>query len=239
MASATGIPEHSVARDEEEPLLGRPGDVTQRPEQGFQWNILTGTASIAQAGAWILTALVWAAVFEADFMFFSYHPLLNSAGILVLTQSILLLQPTATQKQKIQGTYIHSALNFISVGALIAGLVVIEMNKASHPETRFQSIHGKLGLVTYILMVLQFLVGVAQFYTPNLFGSVDNAKAIYKYHRISGYLIVILSVVTICLATQTGFNKNVLHIRLWAAIVASVLLVVGLLPRIKKRKLGL
>jgi len=42
MASATGIPENNPARDEEEPLLGRPGDVTQQPEQGFQWNLLTG-----------------------------------------------------------------------------------------------------------------------------------------------------------------------------------------------------
>lgn len=202
-----------------------------------------------------MTALVWAAVFEADFSFFSYHPvspslstglqmlierqLLNSAGILVLVQSILLLQPTSTQKQKVQGTYIHSALNFISLGLLIAGLVVIEMNKASHPETRFQSTHGKVGLLVYILMVLQFIVGVLQFYAPNLLGGVDSAKAIYKYHRVSGYLIMVLSVVTICLATQTGFNENVLHIRLWATIVASVLVILGLVPRIKKHKLGL
>lgn len=124
------------------------------------------------------------------------------------------------------------------MGLLIAGLVVIEMNKASHPETRFQSTHGKLGLLTYILLGLQFLVGVAQFYFPSLFGSVDKAKAMYKYHRMSGYLIVVLSVVTICFATQTGFNDNVLHMRLWALVVASVLLVVGLVPRIKKRKLG-
>lgn len=92
MASATGIPEQNPARDEEEPLLGRPGDVTQKPDEGFQWNIITGktssgkvdwrtsadrdlgTAAVAQAGTWILAALVWAAVFEADFSFFSYHP---------------------------------------------------------------------------------------------------------------------------------------------------------------------
>lgn len=165
--------------------------------------------------------------------------LLNSAAILILVQSILLLQPTNTQKQKVQGAYIHSGLNLIAFGLLIAGLVVIEMNKASHPETRFQSTHGKVGLVVFILIVLQFLIGVAQFYTPSLFGSVDNAKSIYKYHRMSGYVIIILAVVTICLATQTGFNENVLHIRLWAVIVASVLVVLGLVPRIKKRKLGL
>lgn len=121
----------------------------------------------------------------------------------------------------------------------MAGLIIIEMNKASHPATRFQSIHGRFGLAVYILLILQFLVGVAQFYFPSLFGSVDNAKSIYKYHRMSGYLIILLAVITICLATQTAFNKNVLHIRLWAVIVAGILVVLGLVPRIKKRKLGL
>lgn len=164
--------------------------------------------------------------------------LLNSAGVVLVIQAILLLQPTASQKQKIQGTYIHSVLNVLGVGLLVGGLVVIEMNKASHPETRFQSLHGKVGLAVYILFGIQAIVGFTQFYTPSIYGSVDNAKSLYKYHRMSGYLIVVLSAATVCLATQTGFNKNVLHMRLWALIVASVLIVAGLVPRIKKSKLG-
>jgi hypothetical protein len=40
-------------------------------------------------------------------------------------------------------------------------------------------------------------------------------------------------------ATSTNFNKNVLHIKLWAVIVASILVLVGVIPRIKKHKLGM
>ena len=173
-------------------------------------------------------------------IFFDAHPLLNSAGILLLTQGVLILQPTASQKQKIQGTYVHSALSLVGVGALIAGLVVIEMNKASHPETRFTSIHGIMGLVTYILIFSQYFVGVAQFFLPELvFGSVDKAKSVYKYHRWSGYVILLVMLATVCAATQTTFNKKVLHIRLWAVLVACVLVIAGVAPRIKKHKLGL
>ena len=43
MASATGIPQQNLARDEEEPLLGRPGDATQKPEQSLFANLITGT----------------------------------------------------------------------------------------------------------------------------------------------------------------------------------------------------
>lgn len=42
MASATGMSGNNPSRGEEEPLLGDPGDVTQKPDQGFQWNIVTG-----------------------------------------------------------------------------------------------------------------------------------------------------------------------------------------------------
>jgi len=68
---------------------------------------------------------------------------------------------------------------------------------------------------------------------------VQNAKAMYKYHRASGYTLLILAFATVAAATQTDFNKNVLHIQLWAVIVAAVLTLIGVLPRIKKQKLGL
>lgn len=155
-----------------------------------------------------------------------------------MVQAILLLQPTSTQRQKIRGTYLHSGANFIALGGFIAGLVVIEMNKASHPETRFQSTHGKLGLLTYILIFIQFIVGAVQFYFPNLLGGVDSAKAVYKYHRVSGYMILILGLITVGFAVETGFNKSTLHIRLWAVVLSSVLVLIGVVPRIKKSKFG-
>ncbi|KIX03114.1 uncharacterized protein Z518_06664 [Rhinocladiella mackenziei CBS 650.93] len=239
MASATGIPQANPALQEEEPLLGRPGDVTQRPGQGLQFNLIIGTAILAQAGIFILTALVWAAVFEADFIFFSYHPLLNSLAVLLLVQGTLVLQPTALPKDKINGAYVHSMFNSLAVAALIAGLVIIEMNKASHPETRFQSVHGKMALVAYVLIFIQWLIGCATFYTPELvFGTIDRAKSLYKYHRISGYILTVYLLAVIAAATSTAFNKNALHIKLWAVIVASVLVLAGVIPRIKKHKLG-
>jgi hypothetical protein len=43
MASATGIPERdpTTSTEEDEPLLGRPGDVTQT-SNGLQYNIVLG-----------------------------------------------------------------------------------------------------------------------------------------------------------------------------------------------------
>ena len=136
------------------------------------------------------------------------------------------------------GTHWHFALNLVATILLIAGLIIIEMNKASHPETRFSSPHGIMGLITYILIFSQALVGFAQFYMPEqIFGSVDKGKALYKYHRVMGYLILLMTLATICAATQTTFNKNVLKMRLWAVLVASVLVLIGVVPRVKLSKL--
>lgn len=68
---------------------------------------------------------------------------------------------------------------------------------------------------------------------------MNNAKAIYKYHRVSGYVIATLGLATVCAATWTTYNLYVGHIKHWAIIFASVLVLVGIVPRIRLQKLGL
>ncbi len=96
-----------------------------------------------------------------------------------------------------------------------------------------------MGLTFYILLYIQSLVGFTQYYTPSLYGSVDKAKSIYKYHRVSGYVIATLGLATICAATWTSFNIGVLHMQHWAVILASVLVLAGVVPRIRVSKFGL
>jgi hypothetical protein len=102
----------------------------------------------------------------------------------------------------------------------------------------FESTHAILGLTTYVLVLIQALVGVTAFFAPGLYGGVDNAKSLYKYHRISGYLVLGMMLATVCAATTTTYNVNVLGMQLWALIVSSVLVVAGLLPRVRLSKFG-
>ena len=165
-----------------------------------------------------------------------YRP---QAGILLLVQAILLLQPTHMPAQKRQGTNIHAALNGVGLVCLIAGLIVIEVNKNINGFPHLESPHAILGVITYVAFILQVLIGIAQYYIPNLLGGVNNAKKIYKYHRVSGYVILVLALATVAAATETKFNKMALHIHMWAVIVTSLLVLAGILPRIKKQKIGL
>jgi hypothetical protein len=95
MASATGIPATAArGQSEEEPLLGGRGDASQVEGESLSYNLwigmylsesrggraganvcgCLGTAPIAQAGIWILAAIVWGAIFSKKLIFFSAHP---------------------------------------------------------------------------------------------------------------------------------------------------------------------
>ncbi|CAN9211974.1 unnamed protein product [Alternaria alternata] len=242
MASATGIPPNVAAargQSEEEPLLGRRGDASQPHGQPLYHNLWIGTAPIAQAGIWILAAIIWGAIFSNKLIFFSAHPLLNSAGFLLAIQAALVLQPTHTPEQKRSGTIAHFLFHAVGASALTAGLIIIEMNKAGPGHAHFESAHARLGLTFYILVYIQAMVGFTQYYVPQLYGSVDNAKSVYKYHRMAGYIIAVLGLATICAATWTTYNLNVGGIQHWAVIVASVLVLVGVVPRIRLSKFGI
>lgn len=242
MASATGIPPNAAAahgQSEEEPLLGRRGDASQAEGQPLHYNLWIGTAPIAQAGIWILAAVVWGAILSHKLIFFSAHPLLNSAGFLLAIQAALVLQPTHTPEQKRAGTLAHFLFHVFGATALTAGLMIIEINKAGPGHEHFASAHARLGLLFYVLVYIQAIVGFTQYYTPDLYGSVDKAKSIYKYHRVAGYLIATVGLATISASSWTTYSLNVLHIKHWAVIVASVLVLVGVVPRIRLSKLGL
>jgi hypothetical protein len=148
------------------------------------------------------------------------------------------LQPTHTAEQKRIGTYIHATLNGLALACFIAAFTMVQVHKFTAGYVHFESPHSILGLITFILLILQALWGGAQFFAPGVFGGEEKAKKVYKYHRWSGYVVFTLGLATVCAATQTTYNKQVLHIHLWAVIVASIITLGGLLPRIKKQKMG-
>ncbi|KAI5863381.1 eukaryotic cytochrome b561-domain-containing protein [Durotheca rogersii] len=246
MASATGIPQHlpiDPDRDDQgdlEPLLGRPGDASQRENAPIIKNFVIGTGVIAELAALILTAAVWAAVLlNPPLILFSVHPLAQSLGILVLIQSILVLQPTHTGAQKQVGAKIHAGLNLVGFALFAAGVASIEVNKFANNGLHFHSAHGYLGVAAAVWLLAQYLVGFTMFAVPALYGGETNARKVWKYHRSSGYALLLFLLATVVTATETDYNLNVLKLNLWATVILSLLIVAGVFPRIKKHKLGL
>ncbi|KAJ5683762.1 uncharacterized protein N7477_000107 [Penicillium maclennaniae] len=241
MASATGIPQAdpaTIVSQESAPLLGRPGDATQSQGESVGRNLISGTASVAQAGVWILAVLVWSNVLTQPLALFTAHPLLASSGLLLQIQAALVLQPTATPQQKLLGTRIHYSLQLVSITCFLAAFIVIEVNKGDHPH--FASPHGILGLLTVIFIALQALVGVVQFFLPaTILGSVETGKQIYKYHRWAGYVLLLLESATVVAATRTDYNLAAIGIPTWLVVIALLVTLSGIGARVKPYKLGL
>ncbi|KAI2631670.1 eukaryotic cytochrome b561-domain-containing protein [Xylaria nigripes] len=244
MASATGIPQHTPIDPADgqggdtEPLLGRAGDASQRDNAPIIKNFILGTGILAEGAGLLLVASVWASVFLNPVILFSVHPLAQSLGVLILLQSILVLQPTHTAPQKEIGQKIHAGLNLLAFASFAVGVVVIEANKFKNNGAHFHSVHGYLGVITSIWIFIQYFVGFTMFAVPALYGGEANAKKIWKYHRSSGYVLLLLMMATVTSAVETDYNKNVLGLKLWAIIVIFVIMIVGVYPRIKLRKLG-
>lgn len=56
---------------------------------------------------------------------------------------------------------------------------------------------------------------------------------------MSGYAVLVLLLVTVLAATQTEYIRDEIKIKWWAVAVSAVLVLAGVLPRIKKQKLGI
>lgn len=81
-------------------------------------------------------------------------------------------------------------------------------------------------------------MGFTQYFTPGLYGGVEAAKKVYKWHRASGYVVLLLLLATVAAATQTDTGRDFLELRLWAVLGAAGLVLVGVVPRVRKGKFG-
>lgn len=229
------------ASSEEAPLLGRPGDVTMSEEQSLSYNLLLGTAPLAQVGGLVLVVLVWASAIMHNLIVFDGHPMLNSLAVLLAVQAILILQPTGMydMAKKRSAAYLHATFVAFAAVCFLAALAIVVWHKQNSHIPHFETLHSKFGIATYALIIIQALIGFTQLFIPQIYGGEDNAKAMFKYHRIAGYVIILpMIAVTFILATRTYYGGHVLNIKTWAVVLASVAIIAGIYPRIKLSKLG-
>ncbi|EGS23585.1 putative cytochrome b561 protein [Thermochaetoides thermophila DSM 1495] len=218
---------------ESEPLLGRPGAATQKPGAPLVKNLWLGTGWIAQIGALILVLTVWINTFiHPTFPLVSPHPLLQSLGVYALLQSILILQPTTTPETKLSGARAHACLHILSFLFFLTGTIIIQVNKHVNHLAHFHSLHGYLGVLTTLLLLAQYLFGLSIWVVPQVWGGLENAKSLWKYHRMVGYAALLLLLLSVAAAARTDYNKGVLKVKMWSVLLAEALIVIGTVPRV-------
>jgi hypothetical protein len=93
-------------------------------------------------------------------------------------------------------------------------------------------------MVSYL--VIQLIFGSASVNAPGLFGGVSKAKALWKYHRLSGYVALMLAWATAEYGIQSDYIVNEV-LPSWGIAVAAIsgaLVILGVGGRIRPEKLG-
>ncbi|KAG6333980.1 hypothetical protein ID866_5103 [Astraeus odoratus] len=159
----------------------------------------------------VLTAVVvfvvttWIIVFTNDpasLGWFTFHPILQSSAIACFTYGILTLQPTSHPETKAAGLQRHQiAMIGVGIPCILVGTSVMIYNKSLHSAAHFTSWHGTFGIITVAWIIIQASVGAASvWFGGAAFGGGMKAKAVWKYHRLSGYVVFPLTLFTAYLA---------------------------------------
>ncbi|KGQ05086.1 hypothetical protein BBAD15_g9664 [Beauveria bassiana D1-5] len=109
---------------------------------------------------------------------------------------------------------------------------------AASVVAHFTTLHGALGATLTAMLAGQHVVGLTMWAVPALYGGEARARSMWKLHRASGYVSLLLLLATFGTAAGTGFVRNALEIESWVFYVPMALIAVGVLPRIHASKLG-
>nr|CAG8639864.1 5752_t:CDS:2 [Entrophospora candida] len=190
----------------------------------------------ASLGVLLFSSTVWYIMWNADYLFFVWHPTFMALTIFMVTNGILVLQKTTTREEKSMGLNLHRLIQTISLLSVISGFYVIITFKNMKNKEHFASSHGVFGLITIILLIIQSVGGVTLANFPGLFGGVTKAQMIYKYHRISGYFLLFFIYLTALGGTQAEWTKQQFD-HLWIWLLAIGLVFIGIIGRVKFNKL--
>jgi len=200
----TGPPREDA---ENEPLLGDdqrdnmdeagyvPADIAdlEKPEDRKGDHVEKGIAIISVL---IIVITTWVVVLSNNpkaLGWFAPHPMLQTLALLFFTYGILTLQPTSQIRTKKHGLARHQvAMLLFGFLSILLGSIFMIYNKVTHGSDHFTTYHAKFGLVALIWIVLQVIVGAASAWI-----GTPTAKAVYKYHRLSGYLLFPWLLVTV------------------------------------------
>ncbi|KAK4513707.1 uncharacterized protein ATC70_005712 [Mucor velutinosus] len=224
--------------DEETPLVQQrqqqPQPQMNKQDVYAKWSIIAGLA--------LFVSLVISVLVRIPFNVFTYHPLFMTTFIVLVTEGISLLQPTSTEIEKKRGLRHHAIIQTTSYLSAICGFSFIFYNKVISGKHHFESFHGKMGLFVFIYLFVQLVFGVSMALLPKqIFGSVDKAKSTWKYHRVFGYILLLLVWITAQFGVRADYMYNNLYSPhlIWLHWVSLALVFGGLYSRIRFDKWGI
>ncbi|SAL99209.1 hypothetical protein [Absidia glauca] len=198
-----------MSHSERSPLLdttGKPNDTTDhtptesssrdRKQQDVKGLWLVRTALL------LLAVEVLSVLARIPLSVFSLHPFFMTLFIILLTEGVTTLQPTRTKVEKRLGLHRHAIIQLFAFLSAVTGFSAIFYNKVLANKDHFTSGHGKLGLSVIAYLIFQASFGIVCAFVPGLSPAIKN---LWKYHRVTGYLLLSLVWITAVFGLQADY----------------------------------
>ncbi|KAF4614461.1 hypothetical protein D9613_002883 [Agrocybe pediades] len=209
-----------------------------RPLDGISRQTALTAASAVMAVTW--TAVLMNGPLSVGW--FAFHPPLQTLAMLLFTFGIITLQPTNQPKTKAAGLVRHQMAVFIAGFPLITlGTMAVSYNKWLRDADHFTTWHGTFGIICMLWLLFQVFLGAGSvWFDGALFGGGMKAKMLWKYHRLSGYILFPLLLFTVHLggAWSSWGSKHIIWIiRFSTYTIAPLAILVGVYRRIRTSKM--
>ncbi|KDR81435.1 hypothetical protein GALMADRAFT_239336 [Galerina marginata CBS 339.88] len=189
--------------------------------------------------------VTWTAVLmnaPAQAGWFAWHPPLQTLAIFLFTFGIITLQPTNQPKAKAAGLVRHQVAVFVAGFPLIVlGTFAVFYNKVLREADHFTTWHGTFGILCMVWLLFQIFLGAGSvWFGGALFGGGMQAKALWKYHRLSGYILFSLLLFTVNLGgawSNWGAKYTLWIVRFVAYTIAPMVVLVGVYARVRTSKM--
>ncbi|KAJ3219151.1 hypothetical protein HDU67_002484 [Dinochytrium kinnereticum] len=164
---------------------------------------------------------------------FSAHPTFVGLFI-ILAANGLLLQQNVPPAEKRKRTVVHLYVLFAALILITVAFSAIYMNKDINHSAHFYSVHGKYGAFTFLALWTIAIFGLLIHTFPGyLGGPLKVRKYLYPLHRIVGYIIFTLVIMTASFAMlgTWAVAKFSPEVRAWIAggfVSVWVLVVAGI-----------
>ncbi|KAH9079210.1 hypothetical protein EDB83DRAFT_2513760 [Lactarius deliciosus] len=232
--------DHSGSPDEHDALMGSDNQQAIDPTRSGD----TPAFYIALASALVLVLTTWTVILSNDpinLSWFAFHPTFNTFAIACFTFGILTLQPTSQPKTKAAGLWRHQIAMITGFVAIGLGSSAMWYNKESHGAPHITTWHGAFGSIAGSWLVVQVLVGAGSvWFGGAAFGGGHRAKLVWKYHRLSGYLLLPFLLTTVHLggAWSTWMTMtSAFVVRLVVYTLAPLGIIAALYSRVRPSKM--
>ncbi|KAK7023900.1 cytochrome b561 domain-containing protein [Favolaschia claudopus] len=190
-----------LATEEQDRSTKPRGQEDLLPAEGRTGDVLA--MNLALFGAAFFTIVTWVIVLvnnpvANNWGWFAFHPPLQSLSLALLIYGILTLQPTSQPKTKAAGLVRHQyAILLMAFPIMFLGTFAVMLNKYLHGAVHFKTWHAKFGILCMGWMFVQVVLGGGSvWFGGAAFGGGYKAKAVWKYHRLSGYVLFALLMFT-------------------------------------------